>query len=155
MGRIWGRLAVLRSRDPSVAFSSVRMTEWRGRAQSAWSNVESVVMETIGVGIIGFGRIGAEHAGWLELAAGIRAVAGGGLGEWVNVESRLGQGSSCGGPGAKEFRPGWRNEAAFGGGGLYDWGSHFVDQLWRLGWPARPVRVFGQLRGNVWSRDCD
>src|SRR3954469_19570981 len=32
-------------------------------------------METIGVGIIGFGRIGAEHAGWLERAAGIRAVA--------------------------------------------------------------------------------
>ena len=46
------------------------------------------------------------------------------------------------GPAAKEYRPGWRNEAAFGGGGLYDWGSHFVDQLWRLLWPARPVRLF-------------
>jgi predicted dehydrogenase len=42
-----------------------------------------------------------------------------------------------------------------GGGGLYDWGSHFVDQLWRLLWPARPLRVFAQLRGNVWSQDCD
>jgi predicted dehydrogenase len=38
---------------------------------------------------------------------------------------------------------------------LYDWGSHFVDQLWRLVWPAKPVRVYAQLRGNVWSSDCD
>jgi len=22
-------------------------------------------------------------------------------------------------------------------------------------WPARPLRVFAQLRGNVWSSDCD
>src|SRR6185436_12763036 len=46
-------------------------------------------------------------------------------------------------------------EAAFGGGGLFDWGSHFIDQLWRMMLPARPVRVFAQLRGNVWSSDCD
>jgi scyllo-inositol 2-dehydrogenase (NADP+) len=217
-------------------------------------------MDKIGVGIIGFGRIGAEHAGWLTRAAGIEAVAvadgtparqdlarqrrlraygtveelledravgavlvatptamhfehamaalaagrhvlvekpmaldlaqsqqmvvaaaergvvlsvfqnrrwdldyltvrqaveSGALGKLINVESRLGQWSSCVGPAAREYRPNWRNEAAFGGGGLYDWGSHFVDQMWRLMWPAKPVRVFGQLRGNVWSRECD
>jgi scyllo-inositol 2-dehydrogenase (NADP+) len=217
-------------------------------------------MDKIGVGIIGFGRIGAEHAGWLGRAKGIEAVAvadgtparqelarqrglrvygtveelledrgvgavlvatptamhfehamaaldagrhvlvekpmaldlaqsqqmvaaageravvlsvfhnrrwdldyltvrqaveSGVLGKLINVESRLGQWSSCVGPAAKEYRPNWRNEAAFGGGGLYDWGSHFVDQMWRLVWPAKPVRVFGQLRGNVWSRECD
>jgi len=83
------------------------------------------------------------------------AVAGGLLGKLINVESRLGQWASCVGPAAREYRPGWRNEASFGGGGLYDWGSHFVDQLWRLLWPARPVRVYAQLRGNVWTRDCD
>jgi predicted dehydrogenase len=83
------------------------------------------------------------------------AVASGTLGKLINVESRLGQFASCVGPAAKEYRPGWRNEAAFGGGGLYDWGSHFIDQLWRLLWPARPLRVFAQLRGNVWSSDCD
>jgi scyllo-inositol 2-dehydrogenase (NADP+) len=77
------------------------------------------------------------------------------FGKIINVESRLGQWQSCVGPAAREYRPGWRNEAAFGGGGLYDWGSHFVDQIWRLMWPARPVRVFAQLRGNVWSKDCD
>ena len=84
-----------------------------------------------------------------------QAVASGAVGKLINVESRLGQWASCVGPAAREYRPGWRNEAAFGGGGLYDWGSHFVDQVWRLLWPAKPVRVFAQLRGNVWSNDCD
>lgn len=82
-------------------------------------------------------------------------ISSGLLGKIINVESRLGQWSSCVGPAAKEWRPGWRNEAAFGGGGLYDWGSHFIDQMWRLLWPAKPLRVFAQLRGNVWTKDCD
>ena len=83
------------------------------------------------------------------------AIASGAFGKLINVESRLGQFSSCVGPAAKEYRPNWRNEASFGGGGLYDWGSHFVDQIWQLLLPARPVRVFAQLRANLWSRDCD
>ena len=83
------------------------------------------------------------------------AMAGGVMGRVINVESRLGQFASCVGPAAMEYRPGWRNEGAFGGGGLYDWGSHFVDQMWRLMLPRKPVRVFAQLRGNVWTRDCD
>jgi predicted dehydrogenase len=83
------------------------------------------------------------------------AIRSGAFGKVINVESRLGQFASCVGPAAREYHPTWRNEAAFGGGGLYDWGSHFVDQLWRLLWPAKPVRVFAQLRGNVWTRDCD
>jgi predicted dehydrogenase len=45
------------------------------------------------------------------------AVRGGVFGRVINVESRLGQWGSCVGPAAKEYRPGWRNEAAFGGGG--------------------------------------
>jgi predicted dehydrogenase len=89
---------------------------------------------------------------YLTLSA---AVAAGKFGRLINVESRLGQWSSCVGPAAKEYRPGWRNEGSFGGGGLYDWGSHFIDQLWRLLLPAKPVRVFAQLRGNVWTKDCD
>jgi predicted dehydrogenase len=83
------------------------------------------------------------------------AIGSGAFGKLINVESRLGQFASCVGPAAKEYHPSWRNERSFGGGGLYDWGSHFVDQVWRLLWPAQPVRVFAQLRGNVWSQDCD
>jgi predicted dehydrogenase len=77
------------------------------------------------------------------------------FGKVINVESRLGQWASCVGPAAVEYRPGWRNEGSFGGGGLFDWGSHFVDQIWQLMLPAKPVSVFAQLRGNVWSSDCD
>jgi len=84
-----------------------------------------------------------------------RIVEAGSLGRLINVESRLHQYASCVGPAAKEYRPNWRNEAAFGGGGLYDWGSHFVDQLWRLMLPRLPLRLYAQLRGNVWSTDCD
>src|SRR6185312_8556816 len=228
--------------------------------ESSRVGLESPRMGELRVGIIGYGRIGAEHAGWLARACGIRAVAAddvtparrdlaasrglqtygdlksmladrsidvvlvstptamhfehtmlaleagkhvmvekpmaldleqsrqmlrearvrrkvlsvfhnrrwdidyltvraavqsGVFGKLINVESRLGQFASCVGPAAREYHPTWRNEAEFGGGGLYDWGSHFIDQLWRLLWPAKPVRVFAQLRGNVWSTDCD
>lgn len=84
-----------------------------------------------------------------------RAIDAKRFGRVVNVESRLGQWASCVGPAAKDWRPNWRNEAAFGGGGLFDWGSHLLDQIWRLVWPARPMSVFAQLRGNVWTSDCD
>ncbi len=86
----------------------------------------------------------------------VKQVIGSGiLGRVFNIESRLGQWGSCVGPAAREWRPGWRNEAAFGGGGLYDWGSHFIDQLVQLMLPANPVSVFAQMTGNVWTRDCD
>ena len=84
-----------------------------------------------------------------------KAIQSGVFGKLINIESRLGQFASCVGPAAKEYRPNWRNEAEFGGGGLYDWGSHFVDQVWRLMLPAKPVRVFAQMRANVWSAECD
>jgi predicted dehydrogenase len=83
------------------------------------------------------------------------AIDAGLFGKLINVESRLGQWSSCVGPAAREWHPTWRNEAEFGGGGLYDWGSHFIDQIWQLMLPAKPTRVFAQLRGNVWTSDCD
>src|SRR6185312_2047097 len=75
------------------------------------------------------------------------AIKSGVFGKLINIESRLGQFASCVGPAAREYHPTWRNEAEYGGGGLYDWRSHFVDQLWRLPWPANPIRVFAQLRG--------
>jgi scyllo-inositol 2-dehydrogenase (NADP+) len=83
------------------------------------------------------------------------AIDSGVFGKIINIESRLGQWESCVGPAAKEYHPNWRNESAFGGGALFDWGSHFVDQIWQLMLPAKPIRVFAQLRQNVWSKDCD
>ncbi len=84
-----------------------------------------------------------------------KAIREGTFGKIINIESRLGQWGSCVGPATRDWRPQWRNEKSFGGGGLYDWGSHFVDQLWQLMLPAKPTRVFAQLRGNVWTKDCD
>lgn len=83
------------------------------------------------------------------------AMKNGTFGKIINIESRISQWASCVGPATKDWRPGWRNEAAFGGGGLYDWGSHLIDQLWRMMLPAKPVSLFAQLRGNVWTNDCD
>lgn len=83
------------------------------------------------------------------------AVQEGSLGKLINVESRLGQYASCVGPAAAEWRPQWRTEARWGGGGLYDWGSHFVDQVRLMLEPARCTCVFAQMRPGVWSRDCD
>ena len=90
-----------------------------------------------------------------DFLAVAKAVRSGVFGRVINVESRLGQWASCVGPAAVEYRPNWRNEFAFGGGALFDWGSHFLDQMLQLMLPARAVRVFAQLRGNVWSKDCD
>jgi len=84
-----------------------------------------------------------------------QAIRSGTFGRVFNIESRLGQWASCVGPAAREYRPNWRNEAAFGGGALFDWGSHFLDQIWQLLLPARPIRLFAQLRNNVWSAECD
>jgi predicted dehydrogenase len=84
------------------------------------------------------------------------AIASGTFGRVFNVESRLGQWASCVGPAAREWNPNWRNESAFGGGGLYDWGSHFVDQVLLLFdevLRAKPQAVFAQLRANVWASD--
>jgi predicted dehydrogenase len=77
------------------------------------------------------------------------------LGRIINIESRIAQWASCVGPAAREWNPNWRNESAFGGGGLFDWGSHLIDQMWQLMLPAKPQAVFAQLRGNIWSKDCD
>jgi scyllo-inositol 2-dehydrogenase (NADP+) len=82
-------------------------------------------------------------------------LASGIVGRVFNVESRLGQWASCVGPAAPEWNPQWRTQAAWGGGALYDWGSHFLDQLHVLLAPSRPLRVHAQLRPTLWSRDCD
>ena len=56
--------------------------------------------------------------------------------------------------GAAGYRPGWRTEAAFGGGTLLDFGAHYVDQLLQL--VPQPIEsVFGDLRGRRWTRDAD
>jgi len=57
--------------------------------------------------------------------------------------------------GVKEFRPQWRAEKAYGGGLLYDFGPHRIDQLLQLlDYPA-VCDVYADLRGRVWSDEVD
>jgi predicted dehydrogenase len=56
--------------------------------------------------------------------------------------------------GVKSYRPGWRSEAAYGGGTLLDFGAHYFDQLLLL--LDSPIdTVFAELRGRRWTRDAD
>ncbi len=44
------------------------------------------------------------------------------------------------------FRPaGWRAEKRFGGGMLYDWGAHLIDQVLTLFAPEKPLGVYATL----------
>ncbi len=44
------------------------------------------------------------------------------------------------------FRPaGWRAERRFGGGMLYDWGAHLIDQILHLFAPEKPLGVYATL----------
>ena len=56
--------------------------------------------------------------------------------------------------GVKEFRPQWRSEARWGGGVLYDFGAHTLDQLLQLV-PERAVKVYGRLENLRWGGDAD
>ncbi|WP_239617710.1 Gfo/Idh/MocA family protein [Cohnella mopanensis] len=56
----------------------------------------------------------------------------GSLGEILFVERRYHTFGSGAVFGVKSFRPEWRNEIAYGGGALLDWGVHLIDQLLNL-----------------------
>ncbi|CAM3611906.1 Gfo/Idh/MocA family protein [Marinicrinis lubricantis] len=54
------------------------------------------------------------------------------LGNLLFVERRHHMFGSGGSFGVKSFHPGWRNTRQYGGGALYDWGIHLIDQLLQL-----------------------
>jgi scyllo-inositol 2-dehydrogenase (NADP+) len=57
--------------------------------------------------------------------------------------------------GVPEFRPQWRAEKRYGGGLLYDFGAHHIDELLQL-LGHQPVRdVYADLRGRLWSDEVD
>lgn len=56
----------------------------------------------------------------------------GSLGNLLFVERRHHMFGSGGSFGVKSFHPGWRNTKQYGGGALYDWGIHLIDQLLQL-----------------------
>lgn len=48
----------------------------------------------------------------------------------------------------------WRIKAKYGGGMLYDWGPHLVDEMMLL-MRDDPVSVFGILQSGVWTKEVD
>lgn len=68
------------------------------------------------------------------------------LGPVFQIESRV-QGSR-GVPGD------WRNQRVHGGGMVYDWGIHLLDQMLQMTRPRKLTTVYAQLT-NVTGTDCD
>lgn len=48
----------------------------------------------------------------------------------------------------------WRIKAQYGGGMLFDWGPHLVDQFIQL-MGENPRQVYGVVQAGVWSREVD
>lgn len=83
-----------------------------------------------------------------------RLVSSGKLGRIYTIQSRIQLWGSPAGFGTKDFYPEWRDEKAYGGGGLLDWGVHLVDQL--LQFPlGKPKRVTAKLQSGTFAKDCD
>lgn len=73
------------------------------------------------------------------------AIESGLLGEVFDIQSSVG---GYGRPG------GWRAVKKHGGGMLYDWGAHLVDQVVQMV-PAKPVRVYANMQYRVWDVDVE
>ena len=77
------------------------------------------------------------------------------LGEVFDIQSRVQDyGPGWSEFGVQEFRPRWRAEKKYGGGRLYDWGSHMIDQVLMMV-PSKVETVYGDLKGILWSDEVD
>ncbi len=83
-----------------------------------------------------------------------KILAEGHLGEPFTIESRATSYGSLKNYGVKEFNPAWRYKKAYGGGILYDFGSHLIDQMLCLV-NEPPVSVFCDMKSVLWSREVD
>jgi predicted dehydrogenase len=77
------------------------------------------------------------------------------LGKVLSIQSRV---TLCdeGWPswGIEGMRNPWRIKAEYGGGMLFDWGPHLVDEMIQL-MGREPLGVFGTLQSGVWSSEVD
>ena len=77
------------------------------------------------------------------------------LGDIYRIESRYTHFSEgWGGWGAQGKDNPWRLKRAYGGGLLYDWGPHLMDQIVVL-LKEEPKEVFGRLEGKIWTKEVD
>jgi len=90
-----------------------------------------------------------------EFLALRETIASGKLGKILQIESKA---TFCdaGWPqwGVEGAANPWRVKAEYGGGMLFDWGPHLVDQILLL-MGKEPKGVFGILQSGVWSKEVD
>lgn len=91
---------------------------------------------------------------YTKAKAAIEAGHIGRLRDFKIIRNRYGVGSMTWG--SERFRPQWRSERAYGGGMLFDWGGHWIDQALLLH-GGRVVSVYAQLfvGGLVEGQDAD
>lgn len=77
------------------------------------------------------------------------------IGEIIRIDAAIASWGPSNKFAVPDFRPSWRTEKSYGGGGLYDWGPHILDQLLRFANWELPNRVHGIGRSSIWSTDCD
>jgi scyllo-inositol 2-dehydrogenase (NADP+) len=82
-----------------------------------------------------------------------KAVRDGVIGEPFLVENRTAGSGPAVGFGVPEFRQEWRVTRAMGGGTIYDFGPHWIDQVLDL-IPSRVVQVFAEVKHLKWG-DAD
>jgi scyllo-inositol 2-dehydrogenase (NADP+) len=82
-----------------------------------------------------------------------KAVRDGVIGEPFLVENRTAGSGPAVGFGVPEFRQEWRVTRSMGGGTIYDFGPHWVDQVLDLV-PSRVVQVFAEVKHLKWG-DAD
>lgn len=76
------------------------------------------------------------------------------IGEPFTIESRATSYGSLKNYGVREFNPAWRYKKAYGGGILYDFGSHIIDQMLCLV-KEQPISVWCDMKSVHWSREVD
>lgn len=76
------------------------------------------------------------------------------IGEPFTIESRTTSFGSLKNYGVKEFNPAWRYKKAYGGGVLYDFGSHIIDQILCLV-DRDPISVWCDTKSVLWSREVE
>jgi scyllo-inositol 2-dehydrogenase (NADP+) len=82
-----------------------------------------------------------------------RAVVEGRIGEPFLVENRTAADRPAVGAGAPEFNQQWRVTRAMGGGTVYDFGPHWIDQVFSIV-PGKVLQVFADVRHFRWG-DAD
>lgn len=76
------------------------------------------------------------------------------MGKIFTVESRIVGFGSMYDFSTKDFDQRWRYKKVFGGGQLYDMGSHLIDQLLVL-FGKKPKSVWCEMRNLIWSEEVD